>query len=62
MFLTYVRRCSAELNGKRILMTPEEQLREQRQALNAAINNHDLKTVESFLHPDFIGKGPGGHT
>ena len=31
-------------------------------ALNAAINNHDLKTVESFLHPDFIGKGPGGHT
>ena len=43
-------------------MTPEEQLREQRQALNAAINNHDLKTVESFLHPDFIGKGPGGHT
>ena len=41
---------------------PEEQLREQRQALNEAINNHDLKAVEAFLHPDFVAKGAGGHS
>jgi len=43
-------------------MTQEEQLREQRQALNAAINNHDLETATSFLHPDFVAKGTDGHS
>ena len=43
-------------------MNPEEQLREQRQALNKAINNHDLEAVESFMHPDFVAKGAGGHS
>ena len=43
-------------------MAPEEQIREQRQALNAAINNHDLETATSFLHPDFVAKGTDGHS
>jgi hypothetical protein len=43
-------------------MTHEQQLREQRQALNAAINNHDLQTTTSFLHPDFVAQGTDGHS
>jgi hypothetical protein len=43
-------------------MTQEEQLREERQALNAAINNHDVKAATSFLHPDFVAKGTDGHS
>jgi hypothetical protein len=43
-------------------MTQEEQLREQRQALNAALNNHDVQTATSFLHPDFVAHGQGGHS
>jgi hypothetical protein len=42
-------------------MTQAQQLREQRQALNAAINNHDLESAASFLHPDFVAKGTDGH-
>ena len=41
-------------------MTQEEQLREQRQALNAALNSHDLATATSLLHPDFVAKGKYG--
>ncbi len=41
-------------------MTPEEDLREQRQALNAAINNRDLETIKSYLDSTFVAKmGPG---
>jgi hypothetical protein len=43
-----------------MLMTPEEQLRAQRQALNAALNSRDLPTATSFLHPDFIAQGKCG--
>jgi hypothetical protein len=41
-------------------MTQEEQLRAQRQALNAALNSRDLATTTSFLHPDFVAKGKSG--
>lgn len=41
-------------------MTQEEQLRAQRQALNAALNSRDLATATSFLHPDFLAKGKSG--
>jgi hypothetical protein len=34
-------------------MTQEEQLRVQRQALNAALNSRDVAAATSFLHPDF---------
>jgi hypothetical protein len=43
-------------------MILEEQLRQQRQALNAAINNHDLETTTSFLHSDFVAQGTDGHS
>ena len=43
-------------------MTQEEQLHQQRQALNAALNNHDLEMATSFLHPDFVAKGTDGHS
>lgn len=43
-------------------MTQEEQLRQQRQALNAALNNHDLKTATSFFHADFVAQGTDGHS
>jgi hypothetical protein len=39
------------------LVTQEEQLRVQRQALNAALNSRDLATATSFLHPDFVARG-----
>jgi hypothetical protein len=42
------------------LMTQEEQLRAQRQALNAALNSRDPATATSFLHPDFVAKGKSG--
>ena len=41
-------------------MTEEEQLRAQRQALNAALNSRDLATATSILHPDFVAKGKSG--
>ena len=41
-------------------MTQEEQLRVQRQALNAALNSRDLATATSFLHPDFVARGKYG--
>ena len=41
-------------------MTPEEQLRERRNALNEAINKQDIGTIKSILHPDFVAKAPGG--
>ena len=41
-------------------MTQEEQLRAQRQALNAALNSRDQATATSFLHPDFVAKGKSG--
>jgi hypothetical protein len=43
-------------------VTQEEQLREQRQVLNAALNNHDLKTATSFFHADFVAQGTDGHS
>jgi hypothetical protein len=43
-------------------MIQEEQLRQQRQALNTAINNHDLETSTSFLHPDFVARATDGHS
>lgn len=43
-------------------MTQEEQLREQHQALNAALNSHDLEKSTSFLHPDFVAQGTDGHS
>jgi hypothetical protein len=43
-------------------MSDEEQLRQQREALNAALNNHDLEASTSFLHPDFVAQGLGGHS
>lgn len=41
-------------------MTHEELLREQRQALNAAINKRDLETMKSVVHPSYVGKGKLG--
>ncbi|MDA1051410.1 MAG: nuclear transport factor 2 family protein [Planctomycetota bacterium] len=43
-------------------MTHESELRQVREALNSAINNHDLETTTSFLHPDFVAQGTGGHS
>jgi hypothetical protein len=43
-------------------MTQEEQLREQRQALTAALNSHDLEATTAFLHPDFVAQGTDGHS
>ena len=53
---------SASRREKVTSMTLQEQLREQRQALNAAINNHDLETATSYLHADFVAKGTDGHS
>ncbi len=41
-------------------MTHDEELREQRQALNAAINKRDLETMRSFIHTSFVAKGKDG--
>jgi hypothetical protein len=43
-------------------MTQEEPLRQQRQALNAAINNHDLEASTPYRHSDFVAKGTDGHS
>ena len=42
-------------------MSDKSELREQRQALNAAINSRDLDAAASFLHPDFVARGTDGH-
>ena len=41
-------------------MTHEEELRERRQALNAAINERDLETMRSFIHTSYVAKGKDG--
>ena len=41
-------------------MTHDEELREQRQALNAAINKRDLETMRSFIHTSYVFKGKDG--
>ena len=43
-------------------MTHESELRQQREALNAALNNHDLEASTSYLHPDFVVQGPDGQS
>jgi hypothetical protein len=43
-------------------MSDESELRQQREALNAALNNHDLPTTTSFLHPEFVAQGTDGHS
>ncbi|MDA1055983.1 MAG: nuclear transport factor 2 family protein [Planctomycetota bacterium] len=43
-------------------MSDESELLEQRHALNAAINDHDVEKTTSFLHLDFVAQGTGGHS
>lgn len=43
-------------------MTVEQDLREQRQSLAAAINARDLEAVQRFLHPSLVVKTIAGST
>jgi formylglycine-generating enzyme required for sulfatase activity/serine/threonine protein kinase len=41
--------------------TAEQEVRQQRQALALAVNDHDLESIKRFVHPSYIGKGKNGY-
>jgi hypothetical protein len=43
-------------------MRPEDEVRQRREALALAVNQHDLEAVRSFLHPSFVARAKGGQT
>jgi hypothetical protein len=43
-------------------MSAEQELHEAREALARAVNDHDLESIRSFIHPTYVGKDKTGNS